>query len=420
MAKFYCFENQGELDPRALTLLGASSKSDGNSIGFFGSGFKYAIACLLRNGIAISVYSGERRIEIGTVATTFGGADIDIVTVDGIETSLTTRTGPKWEIRDAIREIWSNCLDEGGAERFEADVAFGEAGRSRVYIDMHEALQHMLSDWYLYFLPERNDQVLFECEAGRLLWTGGLPSQYYRRGVWITEDRKTMGNFIYDFKEFNLPESRKVSSDTAAYDMYKIISYCDAKPFWIEMLKHTDDTRWETEWKGARYLMTKVAELLGSLVGDKKIGMAVNKDLRAFDGVNALWCGAIAYQVLKTIGIPTVEDDFKLDDRYEIIPTWPIGVKERVDASISFLKKNDIDLSNKEIHFAKFKSEDIIAMADQKYHRLLLGDAAIEADDKMLLKALIEEWTHLIKNVGDYSVEQQHVYLDVIVRLLTR
>lgn len=420
MAKFYCFENQGELDPRALTLLGASSKSDGNSIGFFGSGFKYAIACLLRNGIAISVYSGERRIEIGTVATTFCGAAIDIVTVDGIETSLTTRTGPKWEIRDAIREIWSNCLDEGGADRFETDVTFGEVGQSRVYVDMNDALQCMLNAWHLYFLPERDDQVLFEGESGRILWTSGLPSQYYRRGVWITEDRKNMGNFIYDFKEFNLPESRKVSSETASYDLYKIISYCDSKPFWIELLQHTDDTRWEPEWKGARYLISSVADLLRSLVGDKKIGMAVNKDLRAFEGVKALWCGSAAYRVLITCGIPTVEDAFKLDDRYEIIPTWPIGVKERIDASISFLKKNGFDLTTVDCRFAKFLTENTIAMADRKYNRLLLSNAAIEADDKMLLKALIEEWTHLVKNVPDYSVEQQHVYLDTIVRLLTR
>ena len=46
--------SKGEIDERAFSLLGASSKRDDNTkIGMFGSGLKYSLAYLLRKEIKV-------------------------------------------------------------------------------------------------------------------------------------------------------------------------------------------------------------------------------------------------------------------------------------------------------------------------------------------------------------------------------
>lgn len=52
------FENEGEIDPQLIMLIGVNVKASDSAIGFFGTGLKYAIACLLRWGEEIEIQSG--------------------------------------------------------------------------------------------------------------------------------------------------------------------------------------------------------------------------------------------------------------------------------------------------------------------------------------------------------------------------
>lgn len=54
MSKLY-FLNNGEFDVSAMLTFGVSAKESDNPIGQFGTGFKYAIAIILRLGGSISV-----------------------------------------------------------------------------------------------------------------------------------------------------------------------------------------------------------------------------------------------------------------------------------------------------------------------------------------------------------------------------
>ncbi|MDD3302253.1 MAG: hypothetical protein PHN31_01760 [Candidatus Gracilibacteria bacterium] len=45
------FENDGEIDINSIKFLGCSTKDGIETIGKFGTGLKYAISVLLRNGI---------------------------------------------------------------------------------------------------------------------------------------------------------------------------------------------------------------------------------------------------------------------------------------------------------------------------------------------------------------------------------
>lgn len=52
------FRNKGIIDPRSITTFGVSSKDSESAIGYFGTGLKYAIAILLREGCKIDIYTG--------------------------------------------------------------------------------------------------------------------------------------------------------------------------------------------------------------------------------------------------------------------------------------------------------------------------------------------------------------------------
>ena len=52
------FTNPGEIDIRAVTTMGVNVKEGSSSIGYFGTGLKYAIATLLREGQEIIIHSG--------------------------------------------------------------------------------------------------------------------------------------------------------------------------------------------------------------------------------------------------------------------------------------------------------------------------------------------------------------------------
>jgi hypothetical protein len=135
MTKAICFYNNGTLDKRAFTMLGLSAKADDKAIGFFGTGFKYAIATLLREGLDVKVHvmqeNGDVR-EYGffTRRDTFRDKEFDFIhyyyDVPGArfenELPFTTHLGANWKLWQAYRELYTNAIDEGGSVELIEDI----------------------------------------------------------------------------------------------------------------------------------------------------------------------------------------------------------------------------------------------------------------------------------------------------------
>jgi hypothetical protein len=80
MEQYLCFSNEGKLDIEGLILMGASTKrNDASKIGEYGTGWKYAIATLLRNGIPIRIFSGGQEIKVDTRVITLREQRFDMV-----------------------------------------------------------------------------------------------------------------------------------------------------------------------------------------------------------------------------------------------------------------------------------------------------------------------------------------------------
>lgn len=108
------FANPGELDIRAAITMGVNVKDGVSPIGFFGTGFKYGVATLLRLGCSVTVYSGETKYTFGTKEATIRGKLFHIVTLNDQELGFTTDLGKNWEPWMAYRELYCNAKDEGG------------------------------------------------------------------------------------------------------------------------------------------------------------------------------------------------------------------------------------------------------------------------------------------------------------------
>lgn len=120
------FQNPGLIDLRSVQIMGLNAKETKNPIGQFGTGLKYAIAVLLRSGCKVSIFQGLQEFYFTTRKEKFRGKDFDFVFMrrgdqqgkDAIfsEKALgfTLELGKHWEPWMAIRELESNCRDEGG------------------------------------------------------------------------------------------------------------------------------------------------------------------------------------------------------------------------------------------------------------------------------------------------------------------
>lgn len=108
------FRNPGLIDPLAITTMGVNAKVGDNPIGQFGTGLKYAIAIILRNGGSITICRGTERLVFGVIEHTIRDKPFGIVTMNGQPLGFTTQVGPHWETWMAFREIYCNCTDESG------------------------------------------------------------------------------------------------------------------------------------------------------------------------------------------------------------------------------------------------------------------------------------------------------------------
>ena len=108
------FTNAGHLNLDVIRTMGVSVKENDNPIGFFGTGLKYAIATLLRTGHIISLRTNGETIQFRTKPKEIRGKMFDMIMMDDEQLGFTTDLGKNWELWQAYRELYSNCLDEGG------------------------------------------------------------------------------------------------------------------------------------------------------------------------------------------------------------------------------------------------------------------------------------------------------------------
>lgn len=114
------FSNSGLIDLDVIRVMGVSVKETANPIGYFGTGLKFAIATLLRNGQRVTLIRGGERFSFSVRPSTIRGEQFDRVYMNDEPLPFTTDLGRNWQVWQAYRELHSNTLDECGRITDEA------------------------------------------------------------------------------------------------------------------------------------------------------------------------------------------------------------------------------------------------------------------------------------------------------------
>jgi len=115
------FRNPGLIDLDAVTTMGVSVKNP-NAFGYFGTGLKFAVATILRDGGEVFIFRGPLVHKFTQHETEIRGQTFHKVRLDGKDMAITTQLGRNWQPWMVLRELGCNALDEeGGFERVDDD-----------------------------------------------------------------------------------------------------------------------------------------------------------------------------------------------------------------------------------------------------------------------------------------------------------
>jgi len=209
MSKYLKISNKTEIEKNAFLLIGACTKrEDDSKIGYYGSGLKYAIAVLVRNGIDFDVYAGTQKIDIGVQKENFRGKDFDVITICGEKSNLTTEMGIDWKLWQSIREIYCNALDENCPELSNVDEINPIEGETAFYIQTsNEQIEAIISNWDKYFSVSR--AALTQNEDYQIYNRIDETVCIYRKGI-RCYDSCYKSLYDYGFKNIDITESRLI------------------------------------------------------------------------------------------------------------------------------------------------------------------------------------------------------------------
>lgn len=244
------FETPTTLDLKALTIMGINAKPQTESpIGYFGTGLKYAIAVLVREGANVALVTDGKCYTFGINVIDFRGEDINSIemnqvpdlstfimmpdpeiatwdkavaemasTVNTLILPFTTQLGKNWSLWQALRELESNTRDEQGESYIRDLPETGEQlefsslstyfiVQDADFVDEYERLDNI-------FLPKATTKL--NSEGDEYLEYFPVESDYlYYRGVRIMDLDKPSA------VTYNLLERVELTEDrTAKYEYW--------------------------------------------------------------------------------------------------------------------------------------------------------------------------------------------------------
>ena len=414
--------SKGEIDERAFSLLGASSKRDDNTkIGMFGSGLKYSLAYLLRKNINFRVFSGYREVKFSTEQETFRDRSFNRIFVNGKETSMTTDMGMDWGHWHVVREIYCNALDEAESsiciEEFNSidDVTPIEDFTS-FYITVDEDFDAIINNWDEYFSENRKDIVYYD-ENFNKIFSGGEKVLIYRKGIRCHSNPQNKAMFHYDMSWVKINESRIIADD---WDFrYKLVSFL--KSLKDETVIHTILYNINQYWEKNLYWdnVTVFEDAWKNVIGDKYLipyesAGLWEEEIKELKGMHIIIPQAMIKSLKITFGdkIKVIGDNAVADSRGDKKVIQNLDKKQAylLEETINFLKDASFNIKYP-IKVVKFNNPDVLGQAEDDV--IYLSEKLFNMGKRKIAAVIIEENEHNSTGYGDETRAFQTHFIDL-------
>lgn len=375
------YENEGTFDIRAASIMGLNVKPNtGSPIGYFGTGLKYAIAVILRNGCGLSIQTGEGESYRAAVRKTqFRGTDIQeclLIRMGGGEITLpyTTEHGKNWELWQAIRELECNSRDEGGRFYLSGSIPLPELNKVRIIVS---------GDKFINALEQRKTIFFDQAAAGApVAQAAGIlyapkPSQYvYYRGIRVLETTGApFGCTMNILSQQKLTEDRTLGSMFAFSLVLK-----DALESDINLLSFLANTPEAGEWKVmAGYGYINLSDEAVELLSRRKNLPKLLQD-----------------EILKRRLEKIPQEDIKLTVDREKTIREAVGMLCRYGYKCEY-----------PIRVRRRLSQDARGLANLGTHEIFLAESLFEEGFPAIVATLFEEFAHLEYGHRDETREFQ-------------
>jgi hypothetical protein len=390
------FENKGLLDTRAITTFGVSAKAKDNAIGYFGTGLKYAIAILLREGCEIEIYTGDQQILFYSQPGDFRNKEFQFINMtikSGLEAEtvqelpFTTELGKNWELWQAFRELYCNCLDENGQTFYAPEKTFsaragGESwttifvsGLDRIWKERH---QIVLASSPVYYC--NSSKVEIHAGRSRYLYFQGIKVHEY------SDEMKHTYNFV---SGITLTEDRTISDIWQANQrIAECLSQCSKEEL-LEDLFHPGVREHKLDFD---YVHKQPSEAF-----KKALYGAKHREPREIN-LSAIKLQS-KFEPKKPLDYPQIE----LDEMN----------REKFNKAVLFLKDMNVDVTEYPITFHEALSEEgTMGEADMLHNTIKITHLAFTMGTKQVVSTLLEEYIHLKHRYNDSSRAMQSFLFD--------
>jgi hypothetical protein len=378
------FQNPGVLDPRLITTMGAHVKEDESAIGYFGTGLKYAIAVLLREGQTIIMRSGEDEYTFALDKQVIRGKSFQFITMNNLPAGFTTELGKNWSLANAYRELYCNCIDEKGTVQKYPDGPVPHNPKATTIAVFGTAFDITHEEREEFLLNSKSRRRLAATHACEVYF--GRATQIFYRGIAVCKLARP-SNFTYNLlTKMDLTEDRTVAEYSARY----IIA---------DTLAQVND-----------YSILEAIAIEDTLEND------LNFDYTPVTSAFHENMAKLMKAKPSTINRSAVSRHFKTSDKHK--PQYVDVVlnateQSALDRAIAFCQVAGFQVDTFPIRVVESCGENTLAMA-------INGEILLTREcftKHILREALIEEYVHLAYKVLDNSRAMQNILFTQIIRL---
>lgn len=417
--KYLKIQNNGELDIRLVSLMGGSTKQNNQfKIGQFGSGLKYVLAYLFRNGIDFKIVIDGKQLDLGIVEETIQNTDFKIITVNGEKTSITTSMGLDWKPWMIIRELYSNALDEGGEVVEIVTEINNVANTTQFYIELTPEFLNVYNNWTNYFINKfipiwDNNNYAIHAQEG--------PLRIYKQGILIKEyDEKSL--FNYDIKNASINELREYQGTTSC-DLTACLFQLDCKRTINYFLTNLTEKHFEGNMDYDWSWVGKFNDVWKEVIGNAKIihQEALNKLKGAQpyqDYSDLIVVPKVLFKALtkQFDGISSLRVVDKINEFYEIIDA---DLELKVKQALVILEESSYFIHPElKFIFGEFGDKKVLAQINIDAKEILVSQKMKDKSMFDFVTMLIEENEHYQTGYSDNTREFQQHFIDLYTKSL--